>query len=529
MVYTEYLHLKETLEIQFAADTEPARNNRDRCLKACKDEDERGSLDPDFSLERCNSDCEARYSFAITSFLEAFINDKANLEKKVRKDGAILPPFIIADASLKARVKALKKGDFAKAPVFYVKNIDELRTWLGSDRYSTALMLVVTGVQGHLSIGDKSLSISSLAGGKLQIDDYVAIAGPSDGEPFAEPDQLKQSLHTQLVQDNWAALPELPAEGSVSVHPSDTKTHQVTGSVPRASDTLHFVTVKGSGRVTLQLTLKPNNPAYQKKVRWTVDDQPLKTVSKDNLTAFLSRAESKKMNVVVSIGTTVIPTIVWVIWSTLKAETDDQSRVDKEALGLYHRRASMPPAYVAECRIDWIAAIEPASIVTDRDRPDIESQQPVAPPLPPGIADPPHTFYGWEVCRQLRDKTFKKRGGRKLPPEGHKYPSGDQAFYTSATPTSPYRARPPFSGNVRDYYPLEDADGKSGDYERWRWQSRVFVRVQLGETWYRCSEKSIYLFRWHESASRSDERWDVEPGHPPMFDLTNDGFDLKNK
>src|SRR5262249_21926407 len=71
--------------------------------------------------------------------------------------------------------------------------------------------------------------------------------------------------------------------------------------------------------------------------------------------------------------------------------------------------------------------------------------------------------------------------------------------------------------------PVFDVAGfDDGRTFRLRQQFREFVRVQLGNTWYRCSD--FGLWRLHSNLKKLNGQWDVEPGQPHNFDTTNDDF-----
>jgi len=337
------------------------------------------------------------------------------------------------------------------------------------------------------------------------------------------------------TDDDDLPFPPPPPTGRISVHHSDAETYEIPNSMVAASGArTHFVTVKGSGDVTLQLAL--NYPPYVTYVKWKAVGGHL-DVSTDHVTASLKRNKSKKVEIDVSVvmpsgPTTIARVVVWVIWSTLKAakKKNQESAIDQQSLGLQGGHVSdAPPRYAPEARVDWIARIHPRSILTDADRPALQFQQPVPAPQPNNGMYVPNIFSGWEVCESQRLKLFIKSAGRWQEPLIGEYPSGDVADYISdmTSPYPPYVANRPFGGNARIKNTLYDSTGADGDVQRWRRQFTVFVRVQLNDAWHRCSDYSFW--RWHQSALRSNGRWDAEPKRTPILDLTDGGFDAPNK
>jgi hypothetical protein len=64
--------------------------------------------------------------------------------------------------------------------------------------------------------------------------------------------------------------------------------------------------------------------------------------------------------------------------------------------------------------------------------------------------------------------------------------------------------------------------GEDGDTYRIHAHFREFVRVQLGGTWYRCSE--FGLWRWHMNAIRVGGMWGRDLVLIDELDTTNDAF-----
>jgi hypothetical protein len=234
-----------------------------------------------------------------------------------------------------------------------------------------------------------------------------------------------------------------------------------------------------------------------------------------------------------------------------------------------------PNEYTSLANIDFTAAIQPAEIITDNmNRPAIENQRRVPPPGPNtldrGVAGPlldatGRGFSGWDMSRQIRLKVFKGNPD-KVPPEPVRETTNNDPLvndrpipaYPSDDPANPLLKvvgnddagvtdEDPFPydqgagtpgqgtrGTLRSFdhvsVAFEDGfdhtgtpPGENGDTYRRRVHFREFVRVQLGNTWYRCSD--FGLWRWHMFAKRLSGKWGPEPGFQDLLDdSTNDDF-----
>jgi hypothetical protein len=366
---------------------------------------------------------------------------------------------------------------------------------------------------------------------------------------------------------------------AIVVDPSDTKTHEIRAVVGRT----HFVTVKGTGDIVLRAGISPDTPQLRSLLTWEADGADIKQGA-DRLTAKISRntPSGARIPVRIKLGSDICAEfLVWIIWCTLTPNTVGTSSMTGRPLGLQGGRGVSQgfPGYFAAAGIDWTAIIYPALIITDNTRrPAIEEQPRVAPPSPPppgvnlnaGVADSGNLdvtgrgFSGWDMSRQRRQRVFignpfkvSPNGDLLEPIEETKanhpviedrpmpnYPAdevegNDDATVGADEDSYPYDAgagipgqgtRGTLRSTDTPEVPLLDAldhtgitPGENGDTYRLRNHFREFVRVQLGTTWYRCSD--FGLWRWHMNAQLLNGKWNLEPPLIDTLDATNDGFD----
>ena len=173
--------------------------------------------------------------------------------------------------------------------------------------------------------------------------------------------------------------------------------------------------------------------------------------------------------------------------------------------------------------------INPPEVINDADRPAIELQDPIR--VPGGSAAAPKYFFGWEFASDTRLRTSEI-----IPPskkvvvtldQPYKWPAGGVDGKSEADEhMNPYGPDPGWPSRWHTS-PFEDAVGHKNQIAGFHQQWRVFVRVQLDATWYRCSKDYLFRFRatakWRVSpAGAPTGRWDAQPKTKPVLELNND-------
>jgi hypothetical protein len=362
-----------------------------------------------------------------------------------------------------------------------------------------------------------------------------------------------------------APAPSCPALSLIDIDPSDTRTHNFHN--------VHLVTVKGTGDIVLRATIIPDTPRLRSQLTWEADGAVITSpaLGADRLTAKISRNTPGGARIPVRLkqGSDICTgVVVWIIWCTLAPKTTGPSSLVNEQCGLnlgagrFLDQTSGRKGYLAHARIDWTATIEPAAIITDtNNRPEIEEQTRVAPPgttMNPlrdgGVASvfnrdmTGEGFSGWDMSRQRRQKVFignppsvpmAETPANHFPEEDRpipNYPSdevegNDDDSVGADEDSNPYDqgAGTPGKGTRGTLRSTDkpriirmDDQGTDGDRYSLRNQFSEFVRVQLGNTWYRCSD--FGLWRHHVNAKRVNGEWDKDPARPDEFDATNVGW-----
>jgi hypothetical protein len=450
--------------------------------------------------------------------------------------------------------------------------------WVGSDRFGFELhefRVAVDRINGEIDV-EEVLVVTNVNEETLQ--------GEAVWERVPVADRPAAPGSPNYVEEVLAFLPSCQHAPtlacptvSITVHPSDTKTHKIPSNRPDSSLT-HLVTVKGTGDVMLQATISPDTPRLRSKLTWEADGAVVKfPVEGDRLTAKISRNTQSGARIPVRLrleSKICQHILVWVIWCELapKLLPGFNSTFNGIELGMHGDRGSDPglgPFYSPSAHVEWTATIHPLRIIEDNDRPAIYDQLRQAPPGVnsgvPSNTDRDATdagFSGWDMSRQIQTKCFKGNPD-KVPPEPifettasdpnpddrpKKYPTGPTGDVEGnddsgvgdedCNPYPPYEGglNPPGRGEKgklrsgdRPRFRIYDAadynmapGGEDGDTYRHRWHFREFVRVQLGNNWYRCSD--FGLWRWHLNIKRLLGAWNAEPGQQDRLDPTNNDF-----
>ena len=470
-----------------------------------------------FERQKCLAKCDKDKQDKEFAAKAAALEEHEQLDDEAKAGGILHPVMIIIDRELTYLLNEIKKDSpWGQAAVLPVESLTELKQALTSNRVAQSLLLVTYGEKAVISIGNELVSLSDLArlSPLMRVNAYFEMRGISDGvsPPLDDVDRLAEALGT----DEWSLRWEYTgAKVSISVDKSDTATRPVPSRLPN-SPYDHFVTVVGKKTEPVKLIAKvePLTDANKKALTWSATGGRITPDKANPLIATISRTDSKKVIVRARVKGKVARTIiVWIVWCELKAVLTRSSDIDGKALGLTSHRRERFGQYRAEAGIDWIEMIEPASIITDADRPGLRGNPPQA-AAPGATVDAP----GWEVRGNTRE-WIERRDGKRGRFDRKRYLAWGPVEKISVRVTNPYEVPPPpFGANVRWSRIFTDRHGADGSIERKRVHGRAFVQVELDGKWVRCSK--YYYWRWHYFAKRDGGKWDSEPGRKEILDLT---------
>jgi hypothetical protein len=307
-------------------------------------------------------------------------------------------------------------------------------------------------------------------------------------------------------------LTTAPKVTNVTATPAEVvKISQVTGN----QNFYHFVTPKDTAnpQITLTATLNANNGNVGSQISWEgATESPT-----NPLQATLSRSSSGKTIVKIKYGTKVLKEMrLWVIWSTITT-TD----VASHGYGGYTGRPA-GPAFALEGGYNFTHTIDPVTIFTDADRPNLTGANTTPPP------GGNHPINGgalsggadrkWDNSRQIRFKILRPTGLSHLdtglylygfPSDSTNYPA-DPEGNDDTTTSDPETNDPYANPGVLTGYDLPVAAichraGVDGDTYEQRLQFREFTRVELEGTWYRISD--YYPWKAHLRFIRVNGAW----------------------
>jgi len=308
---------------------------------------------------------------------------------------------------------------------------------------------------------------------------------------------------------------------SVDPHSSDAETHKIESVVSGGKD--HFVCVKDTGDIVLNATVTPDDPAILDLITWEADGATINypAVGTDKRTAKLSSTSSDKIPIRIKInGSTCWEGIVWVVWST--------------ATAVEHPIQIAPVMFFAQGTggYDFTFNVLPAAIITDADRPNLGGQN--STPVPG--ASQIHVLDGdtlaggadkkWDASRQIRVKILNPHlyPPSQLPaasgpiwdnqpvavdvPED--YPT-DPTIGNDDTTTGDPENNDPYNNNGKvtsvdnvGVTMLHSTGVEDDTFER-RLHFTEFLRVNLGDQWYRASDAE--LWRSHFKFKRDANVW----------------------
>jgi len=515
--YTDYQAELKAVTDKYRKQMAPYDVALKTCITKCADEPAGEKRDI------CERKCDQIYRSAVDPIQAAEDRDSSALTTKYVNVGVILQGgLIITDRKNAALAKNLQTGIWARAPI-EVHTADELITELRRDQASYFLMLVFSGDKdGRILVDGDPLFAHKMTGLKRWVNDQTELRGNSDGDlaPSLER-ELKKMKGPGSFQDKWDVLPQLPPKPRITVDvdaQNDPRTHKIDGLAGAAGLT-HFVTVQSTqGSVRLRASVAPNTPENQKAVSWS----GVKPVSGDPLAVSISRGKSKKVPISVSVkGGNTVKLVVWVVWCELtpRYKSPPASPLDGQKRGV-QKPAAAAPNITIRAAVDWYLTIDPRQVITDADRPALELQPRQDVPGPSVRPDP---FCGWEVAGDTRQLVQESPPGPGGPTKtAYRWPAGDAEGDSFANKKeNPYDLANPTPGwPSRSDFEFSDTPPK-GLTRGIHWQARIFARVQLRDTWYRCSD--FRTFRFRGSAKWSSGKWGIEPKTTPFIKLDNAG------
>ena len=533
--YTDWEKLQAALEQRHKGEQAPINS----AYKSCSDGCDALTNVSAATRASCHHACDAARSAKMDPLVKIQTAEGRALRKRGVDDGLIFEDsLIITDTKNASFAARLRTGVFAKAVIVQVSTANDFIAELQKDRFTVSLILVFDGdAAGRIKVDGEIVSSSRLTNLKLVVNDTIYLEGTA-GTAFRAVDALKKLGAAGIrFEDNWLLQLPAPPTVGVGVDPQDGRTHPIDSTLG-SSGLAHFVTVRGDGRIMLQAKLLTNDSAANRKaITWEASPGTTLTVSpSDPLKVSLSRQKSKKITVSVKFaGSQIAQFLVWVIWSDLTPVVSGTSAFDAKPLGEPPQVTRLvttagEPACKIFANVDWLISITPATVISDADRPALEGQTSVAVPgvalFPPGEPVVPRAFFGWDVAADVRFKQAElvppARKARAKTEAPYQWANGDAEGITLVDDRgNPYTRSKPGWASRWDAEFL-DRDGINRQVERFHRQARIFVRVQLDTTWYRCSNSKKYRFQG--SVKRSAGKWNVEPGTTPEIKLNNAGW-----
>lgn len=315
------------------------------------------------------------------------------------------------------------------------------------------------------------------------------------------------------------------AVSDIVVHASDTDTHEIASNLG-APGLEHFCCVKNTGDIVLQALISPNIPgALGARLTWGATGTAITSpaVGTDGRTAKLSSAAAGKFPIQVNWdGAVARRAVVWVIWSTFTVTCTRPPRT-----------VPFPGMVGIRAGIDHTFRVDPQQITTDADRPALDGPPTAAVPgaalrhLASGSLLGGGAAKKWDTSRQVRVRVLNPRlyPVPQLPPIdplGHlwngqptantipeNYPAnaalGNDDSNTCDETNNPYENCGLLTSIDNPTIPMRNATGADGDTFELRIHFREFLRVNLGTTWYRASDSS--LWRFHVRFRRAGGVW----------------------
>jgi hypothetical protein len=329
-----------------------------------------------------------------------------------------------------------------------------------------------------------------------------------------------ECIHEDVMADSSANCDvQAPQVTDVSAQGA-TKVTSIVGN----QSMIHFVTPKGASgeKVTLTATISPNNPESINQISWTGATQD----STNRLKATVSKESAGKTVVTIRVGGQTAKELrVWVVWATISS-TDIAIAYREPVSTVNGTGASVTGGY------NFTHTIQPASIITDADRPNLSGSNTVAPPGGSHWTGNPLSGGAdkkWDNSRQMRTKWLLPSGlspsdfSSPPLPNGITYPTneveGNDDRGTGDETNDPYANSSKLTGSDTTNLPVAHSKGSDGNTIELRLHFREFTRLEIQGTWHRISD--YYLWRIHIKLQKSSGKW-VNNGTDKA--LNNDGF-----
>jgi hypothetical protein len=323
-----------------------------------------------------------------------------------------------------------------------------------------------------------------------------------------------------------------PVIATITVHPTDTKTHIIPSVLPPASNPRqHFVTAKGTGDIILKVDF--DTPVDNDKISWISSNPDIDAaltfpaVGTDNSTAKISRNLANGLRTVVSVfvdGHVVKQINVWVVWSVGVATP--------RYPGSNIRVTFNPNDTVIEGGFFFLYEIFPHEIIpaapTD-DVPDLTGVNATAPPNVPaaeaGVSKAGVDLSGgviarWDVTRRIKRHVLNPNGiVLPLAPadlfffsDFPNFPSdslaGNDDTNTGDEDDDPYTD--PDKGFIKSEdnvsRRMDNTWGATGNTFEIRNHFQEFTRLELDSHWYNISDP--LLWRIHIKLKKASEAAD---------------------
>jgi len=336
------------------------------------------------------------------------------------------------------------------------------------------------------------------------------------------------------------------AVSDLVVHATDPETREIPSNLG-AAGLEHFCCVKNTGNIVLEALISPNIPGnITGRLTWgPAGTLTSPAVGTDGRTARASSAVDGKFTIELSWdGTVARRAVIWVIWSDIIVTCTRQPST-LAITGF--------AGLVLTAGIDHTFQIRPQEIIQDADRPALDGP-PTAPV--PGAALT-HAFSGaplaggatkkWDGSRQIRLKVLTPHlfpvataaapvGLPRLPAHAHlwngqpaavttpeNYPANDALGNDDTTncdeTNNPYENCLFVTALDNPRISLPHALGANGNTFELRYHFREFLRVNLGNAWFRASDVS--LWRFHARFRKAGGVW---TDNVSVFARDNVGF-----
>ena len=285
-------------------------------------------------------------------------------------------------------------------------------------------------------------------------------------------------------------------------------------SVNGDQNIIHFVTPKDSSgtTVTLTATITPSDSTTLATIDWSGATEN----SSNPLQATVSKSAATKHIIQITSGGAVLKELrVWVVWAEI---TTTQVAI------LYHEPVAInAPGTDIGASIDggyaFTHTIQPASIITDTNRPNFSGSKTTNPPggNHPIFGDPlaDGADMKWDNSRQIRAKIINPNNisdaDRLQPPvpaSGISYPSNEVEGNDDST--NEEETNDPYNADVLTGVDLasegiKHTAGSNGNTFELRLHFKEFTRLEIEGTWHRISDYK--LWRIHFKFKKVNGKW----------------------